>query len=110
MALNIMVLGAGAWGTALAVAAASHAGAGHQVQLWVRNAAQAAQMQATRENTRYLPGLPLPDGLQILTGVADTLPARLATQDVVVVATPMAALRETLALLPPPGGEAVQGL
>lgn len=99
MALNIMVLGAGAWGTALAVAAASHAGAGHQVQLWVRNAAQAAQMQATRENTRYLPGLRLPDGLQILTGVADTLPARLATQDVVVVATPMAALRETLALL-----------
>ena len=54
MALNIMVLGAGAWGTALAVAAASHAGAGHQVQLWVRNAVQAAQMQATREHDYYL--------------------------------------------------------
>lgn len=99
MGLNITVLGGGAWGTALAMAAAAHTGAGHRVRLWLRNAAQAAQVQAARENTRYLPGVPFPSGLEVMTGTAADLPSRLAAQDVVVVATPMAALREMLALL-----------
>lgn len=99
MGLNITVLGGGAWGTALAMAAAAHTGAGHRVRLWLRNAAQAAQVQAARENTRYLPGVPFPSGLEVMTGAAADLPSRLAAQDVVVVATPMAALREMLALL-----------
>ena len=99
MGLNITVLGGGAWGTALAMAAAAHTGAGHRVRLWLRNAAQAAQVQAARENTRYLPGVPFPSGLEVMTGAAAELPSRLVAQDVVVVATPMAALREMLALL-----------
>lgn len=99
MGLNITVLGGGAWGTALAMAAAAHTGAGHRVRLWLRNAAQAAQVQAERANIRYLPGVPFPPGLEVMTGAAAELPSRLADQDVVVVATPMAALREMLALL-----------
>ena len=52
----INVVGGGAWGTALANAAA---GAGHDVTLWLRDAAAAGTIQASRENARYLPGVPL---------------------------------------------------
>jgi len=50
--MNITVLGAGAWGTALAVVLASR----HTVTLWARDADQVASMNATRSNPRYLPG------------------------------------------------------
>lgn len=56
MSVPINVVGGGAWGTALANAAA---GAGHDVTLWLRDAAAASTMQASRENPRYLPGVPL---------------------------------------------------
>ena len=49
--MRISVLGAGAWGTALAIAAARR----HRVLLWARDAAQARQMAADRRNARYLP-------------------------------------------------------
>ena len=54
------VVGGGAWGTALANAAA---GAGHPVTLWLRDATAAAALQADRENPRYLPGVPLHPGI-----------------------------------------------
>ncbi len=54
--MNIAVLGAGAWGTAISV----HLAARHKVTLWARDAAQAAAMQASRYNNRYLPGISLP--------------------------------------------------
>ena len=50
--MRIAMLGAGAWGTALAMAAAAR----HDVVLWARDAAQAEAMSLGRENTRYLPG------------------------------------------------------
>jgi glycerol-3-phosphate dehydrogenase (NAD(P)+) len=53
---RIAVLGAGAWGTALAVQAAR---AGHAVTLWGRDPARMAEMAKARENARYLPGLAL---------------------------------------------------
>ena len=59
--MKIAVLGAGAWGTALAI----NAGAHHTVTLWARDAAQAQTMQAERVNTRYLPDLPFTDGLHV---------------------------------------------
>jgi len=96
--MKITVLGAGAWGTALAIAAASN-GAAHEVRLWARNPAQAAEMQQRRENARYLPGAQFPSRLQLLSAGAQELPALLAEEDLVVVATPMAALREMLVLL-----------
>jgi glycerol-3-phosphate dehydrogenase (NAD(P)+) len=58
---NITVLGAGAWGTAVAIALAAR----HDVLLWGRNPAQMARSAAARENTDYLPGFPFPDGLQV---------------------------------------------
>jgi putative hydrolase of the HAD superfamily len=50
--MKIAVLGAGAWGTALA----RHASSRHPVTLWVRDAALAGAIDAGRENIRYLPG------------------------------------------------------
>ena len=54
---EIAVIGSGAWGTALAIAAAN---AGRRVTLWSRDADQAAAMIATRENKKRLPGIQLP--------------------------------------------------
>ena len=93
--MNISVLGAGAWGTALAIAASRR----HPVLLWTRDAQQAAAMRAQRCNRRYLPELPLPDGLHIEADRGAAL--RHAQGGLLVVATPMAALREQLATLPP---------
>ena len=94
--MNILMLGAGAWGTALAIGAAS---ARHRVTLWARDPAQAAQMQAERCNTRYLPGLALPPSLAVCSGGPNDFPALWAGHDLVVVATPMAGLRAMLAAL-----------
>ncbi|MEO5738882.1 MAG: NAD(P)H-dependent glycerol-3-phosphate dehydrogenase, partial [Variovorax sp.] len=87
--MKICVLGAGAWGTALAVNVAAR----HHVTLWARDAAQAARMSATRENARYLPGTPLPAALLVQAG--DAASAVLGA-DLVIIATPMAALRGQL--------------
>lgn len=90
--MKICVHGAGAWGTAVAVNAAAR----HEVTLWARDAAQADAMSAARENTRYLPGLALPAALTVRAG--DIAQAQ-AGADLVIVATPMAALREQLLAL-----------
>jgi len=79
----------------MAMSAAAHPD-GHAVTLWARDAAQAAAMAAARQNTRYLPGLPFPASLTVTAGD----PLALARQgDLVIVATPMAALRSTLQAL-----------
>lgn len=90
--MKICVLGAGAWGTALAVNAAGR----HAVSLWARDAAQVHAMMAARENARYLPGVPLPPSLALRSG---TVSAAVADADLAIIATPMAALREQLLLL-----------
>jgi glycerol-3-phosphate dehydrogenase (NAD(P)+) len=59
--MKIAVLGAGAWGTALAISLAAR----HEVRLWTRNPAQCAEMAEDRANRRYLPGFPFPDALRI---------------------------------------------
>jgi len=66
--MNIVVLGAGAWGTALAVGAAAQGGEFRQVTLWARDAQQADDMRAQRENRRYLPGVALPPSVGIDAG------------------------------------------
>ena len=97
--MRIIVLGAGAWGTALAVSAASHAQARHAVSLWARDAGQAAAMQAQRENTRYLPTVKLPPGLTV-SSIPLVLLVDLASRaDLVIVATPMSGLRAMLSQL-----------
>jgi glycerol-3-phosphate dehydrogenase (NAD(P)+) len=90
--MKIMVLGAGAWGSAVAMSAAQHP-AGHAVTLWARDAAQALAMRHARQNARYLPGIVFPPSLSVADGPFDAL---LAGADLVIVATPMAALRGML--------------
>ena len=67
--MNIAVLGAGAWGTAIAV----HLAARHPITLWARDAAQAVALQAQRENRRYLPGVALPATVSIGADLNDAL-------------------------------------
>jgi len=93
--MKIVVIGAGAWGTALAVSAAGHRRANHDVTLWARDAAQAAALQAVRENRRYLPEVALPASLQVL-GPSVPVGALAADAELVVLATPMAGLRGLL--------------
>src|SRR5574337_31772 len=93
--MKIVVLGAGAWGTAMAMSGAAHA-AGHDVTLWARDAQQAGSMQAARCNQRYLPGLVFPPTLRVLAGEARALADQ---AQLVIVGTPMAALRDMLQLL-----------
>ncbi len=85
---KLAVLGAGAWGTALAIAFARH----QPVVMWARNPAQCADMAAARVNQRYLKECPFPEGLAV---TAD-LGAALAKAELVIVATPIAGLRATL--------------
>lgn len=92
--MKIAVLGAGAWGTALACSAAP----AHEVVLWARDAAQAAAMQAGRVNLRYLPGVELPPRLQITADHASAMAH--AADGLIVIATPMSALRDSLRALP----------
>ncbi|MGB4114978.1 MAG: NAD(P)H-dependent glycerol-3-phosphate dehydrogenase [Polaromonas sp.] len=89
--MKIAVLGAGAWGTALAVNAA----ASHQVTLWARDKAQAQALASDRANARYLPEIELPAGLQLVGG-SDQFGNVVAGQDLLIVATPMSGLREML--------------
>jgi glycerol-3-phosphate dehydrogenase (NAD(P)+) len=94
--MNIVVLGAGAWGTALAVSAAMSGAIRHGVTLWARDPRQVAQMRAGRENPRYLPAVALPQALRLIDGPLDPQAAWLADVDLIVIATPMAALRDLL--------------
>jgi glycerol-3-phosphate dehydrogenase (NAD(P)+) len=94
--MRITVLGAGAWGTALAISAARQS---HAVTLWARDAAQAADMQARRENHRYLAGHSFPLALSVCDGALDTPDSPLNDADLVIVATPMAGLRDMLTQL-----------
>ncbi|RQO83978.1 NAD(P)H-dependent glycerol-3-phosphate dehydrogenase [Acidovorax sp. FJL06] len=93
--MKIIVLGAGAWGSAVAMSAAQHP-AGHAVTLWARDAAQAQSMRNQAQNARYLPGIAFPPSLSVADG--DFRPL-LSAADLVVVATPMAALRGMLQAL-----------
>ena len=93
--MKITVLGAGAWGTAMAVAAAPR----HELLLWARDAALAGQFQQARCNPRYLPEVAWPAGLRC---TADLGLALAHCEDgLLVLATPMAGLRELLGQLPP---------
>ena len=98
MSPRITFIGAGAWGTALAMAACRLPGK-RQVRLHVRDPLQVARIQAERVNGRYLPGLHLPDALQVLGGPLADLTADAQADDLFIIATPMAGLRQTLTAL-----------
>ncbi|MFT3783092.1 MAG: NAD(P)H-dependent glycerol-3-phosphate dehydrogenase [Nibricoccus sp.] len=86
--MNFAVIGAGAWGTAFAVHLSR---LGHTVTLVPRRFEQAVALSTTHENTEYLPGIALPQSLQIGHELAPVL----MEADVVMLACPAQALRET---------------
>ncbi len=85
----IAMLGAGAWGTALAI----HLAARLPLRLWCRDPELALQMQASRENQKYLPGARLPDALVVSADLQQTLYGA----SLIIIATPTAALPEVVA-------------
>jgi glycerol-3-phosphate dehydrogenase (NAD(P)+) len=93
--MKIMVFGAGAWGTALAVSAAAR----HEVRLWARDPAQAQALVTKRENLRYLPGVSLPVNLAVGAEPVEEIAAVAAASELAIIATPMAGLRQMLGQL-----------
>lgn len=85
--MRVTVVGAGAWGTALALIAQQN---GHEVTLWGHNASHLAETAAARVNERYLPGVPLPPEFRFQPDLA----AAVAAAEVVVLAVPSKAFRE----------------
>ena len=92
--MRVAVLGAGAWGTAIA----GVLGARLETVLWARDAAQARTLAQTRRNDRYLPGIEIPPAVTVTGDLAE------ATSGIslALVATPVAGLREILRKLKPP--------
>jgi len=88
------VIGAGSWGTALAIQCAR---AGHATRLWGRDAALMDAMRRARRNERYLPDAPFPQTLDV---VADLSPALRGARDVLV-AVPSSAFRAVLLAIRP---------
>ena len=93
--MKVTLLGAGAWGTAMAAQAARYLQA-EDVCLWSRSASQLAQMQESGENRSYLPGIQLPPSLKLESDFSKAI-QRLRPGDLLVVATPMSGLSETIA-------------
>lgn len=89
---SISVIGAGAWGTALAAVAAR---AGREVTLCARDIAMAAEIAETRENPR-LPGVRLDTGIEVIADIETT-----ARADIVLIATPAQNLRAAVFALAP---------
>ena len=79
------ILGAGGWGTALAVLWAK---GGNAVTLWGNNAERAGRLRETRENSEYLPGVKIPESIAVTSEIADCTGAEL-----IVFVTPSVALR-----------------
>lgn len=87
--MKVAVLGAGAWGTALA----GHLAARHDALLWARDSALVAEMRATRENAHYLDGVALPAALRHEADLAAALAHGAGGDALCVVASPVAGLR-----------------
>ena len=87
--MNIAVLGAGSWGTTLAVLLAKK---GHEVRLWAHRPEFAATLSAERENRRYLKGIHFPEKLEIAPHLQDLV----SGSEMIVTAVPSQALRETV--------------
>ena len=88
--MNIAILGAGAWGTALASTLASR----QSVMLWARDQAQVDLLSSTHQNARYLPGITLGSALTFTAKLADAVAH--AGAGLLIIATPIAGLRPVL--------------
>lgn len=88
--MTVAVLGAGSWGTTLAMVLADNR---HTVRLWARRPEQVDEITETRRNPRYLPEVDIPDAIDVL----GDLEAALASADMIVLAVPSHTVREVCA-------------
>ncbi|MEO6053320.1 MAG: NAD(P)H-dependent glycerol-3-phosphate dehydrogenase [Chthoniobacterales bacterium] len=95
---KVSVIGAGGWGTALAILLAEK---GLPVRLWAHDPAHAKALAETRENGTYLPGVKLPENVRATCKLEDTLDA-----DVILMVTPSKAIREVAESLAKNGPDA----
>lgn len=86
--MNLCIIGAGAWGTALAVHFAHH---NHPTTLWTRSRTHGEQMRHERRNTGYLKHINFPDTLTVCDSDVPAIQA-----DLIIIATPVAALPDAL--------------
>ena len=91
---KVAVIGAGAWGTALAIQASR---AGGPAALWAREPSRAMAMRAMRVNARHLPDAPLPEALLVTADAREAL----AGASLAILAVPTQFLGAVLAGLPP---------
>lgn len=87
--MNVAIIGAGAWGTALASVAAEN---GHAVKMWARETDVVADINTAHRNSRFLPDAALPPSITATTRIDEALDA-----DLTVVATPTQYIRSVLA-------------
>lgn len=92
---SITVLGAGSWGTAIALSLSTNPE--HEVTLWPHRAETANTLLRERENRQYLPGFRLPDSLKIVADEREVV----STAEILVFVTPSEFLRDTIARLAP---------
>ena len=92
---RIALLGAGAWGTALAISLARRGG--HDLSLWAHSPAHAEELADSGENLRYLPGFILPMDVRVTSRLAEAVDGA----DTVVFVTPSQALRPVLEAIAP---------
>src|SRR4051794_39259127 len=95
MRTSFVILGDGAWGTAIALLLAQNPN--HRVILWSTRADNARILQERRENVRLLPGVPIPESVELTTDVIQAT----AGADLWVAAVPTVYLRDTLTRVRP---------
>ncbi|TJX16147.1 NAD(P)H-dependent glycerol-3-phosphate dehydrogenase [Tissierella creatinini] len=86
---RIGVLGGGSWGTALSILLANK---GYDLDIWVRDIKQAETMDSTRVNSRYLPNVTLPCGINVSSDLERTI----CNKDYILMSVPTHGVRETL--------------
>lgn len=92
--MKVIFLGAGAWGTAMAMHASKNP-KNFDVTLWSRSSSLADQMTKTHRNEKYLPSIDLPQQLKI-SGDWEAIFTHVDEQDLLVIATPVSGLKETV--------------
>ena len=92
--MKVIFLGSGAWGTAMAMHAAKNP-LHMDVRLWSRSSEAALQMQTTKSNQKYLKDISLPDSLSVTSDWQAAF-ADVTADDLVVIATPVSGLKDTV--------------